>query len=226
MTFEKSLKEKQRALNAIHSATGWYAFLVQDNPTVVTMSSVNSGSEIITATGHDFVNGNRITFSNVGGSLPGGLATNTEYRVITVSGSTFQVCIESTYNPATKTGTPIDITSAGSGTTTITERPLAAKDDLDVWVRKEVASYFGSARQPITPPSATINYTLGQATLGPVNATFSPTSGSITFRYFCILNGGIATRGSSQGILAGFEDYLFTQTIDSAGKIFQYGVVI
>jgi hypothetical protein len=225
MTFQKSLKEKQRALDAIHSAPGWYALLIQDNPTVVIISSIDIETNTITATGHDFLDGNRITLENVGGSLPGGLA-NTEYRVITVSGSTFQLCLESTYNHITKTGTPIDITSIGSGTTTITEQPLNSKDDFNIWARKEVGNYFGSARQPIMPPDSTINYTTQQANLGPISITFLPDSGSITFRYFAIINNGIATTGNNQGDLVGFEDYLFTLTIDTAGKVFQYGVVM
>ncbi len=226
MTFTKSLEEKKRALDAIHAATDWYGLLVADNPTVVNISSINTSTDVITATGHDFVNGNRVTVANTGGSLPGGLAASTEYRVVSVSGSTFKLCTEANYDPDTKTGTAIDITSSGSGTNTITESALAAKDDFDVWARKEVASYQGSARQSLTMPDAEINYTQGQASVGPVNATFTPTSASITFRYFAVISGGTGTLSDATGTLAGFEDYVLTQTIDTGGKIFQYAAVI
>lgn len=226
MTFVKSLKERKRALDAIHSPAGWYALLISDDPTVVNISSVDTSTDTITATGHDFVNGTRVTVANVGGSLPGGLVASTEYRVINVSGDDFNLCTEASYNPTTKTGTAIDLTSAGSGTNTITESALNAKDDFDVWVRKEVPDYYGSERQSLTIPAGTINYTQQQVTAGPVNATFMPTSGVITFRYFAVISGGTGTRGNSTGTLAGFEDYVFTQAIDSGGKIFQYGVII
>jgi hypothetical protein len=222
----KSLKEKERALNEIYSATGWYALLILDNPTSVNVTSVNISTDTITATGHDFVNGCRVFAANVGGGVPGGLAIGTQYRVINVAGNDFKLCTEANYNPQTKTGTAIDITSSGSGVTTITEQPLSDIDDLDVWVRKEVPNYYGTSRQAITFPSALINYNTKQVSIGPVNIPFIPTGGSITYRYFLVISGGMLTRGNSAGTLAGYEDFVFTQTIDSTGKIFQYGVVL
>jgi hypothetical protein len=224
MTFEKSLKEKQRALNAIHAASGWYALLIQDNPSVLSIDSVDTATDTITATGHDFINGNRVTLSNSGGTLPAGITANTEYRVIQTATNALKLCSENTYNPATKTGPPINITSAGTGITTITEQSFNIKDDFDILARKEV-NYFGAGRQALTIPSATINYITQQASLS-VNANFTPSTGSITYRYFAVISGGLSTTGNNQGILSGFEDYLFTNTIDNTGKTFQYNAII
>jgi uncharacterized hydantoinase/oxoprolinase family protein len=224
MTFEKSLKEKERALNAIHSASGWYALLIQDNPSVFSINSVDTATDTITVTGHDFVNGHRVTLANSGGTIQGGITASTEYRVIQSATNTFKLCTENTYNATTKTGTPIDITSTGTGITTITEQPFNAKDDFDILARKEV-NYYGSGRQELTIPSATINYTAQQAAIS-VNANFTPSTGSITYRYFAVVSGGISTTGNNQGVIAGFEDYLFTNTIDNTGKTFQYSAII
>ncbi|WP_158318342.1 hypothetical protein, partial [Anabaena sp. PCC 7108] len=100
-------------------------------------------------------------------------------------------------------------------------------DDFDIWVRKEVPDYYGSSRKLFYPPSAIINIPTDSASLGPIEITFTPTSaGSITFRYFAVISGGTGVRGNQQGILAGIEDFVFTQTIDTTGRTFVYNAVI
>lgn len=71
-----------------------------------------ANTDILTATGHGYANGDIVRVSNSGGSsaaLPTGLSANTDYYVVGVSGSTLQLS-------ATSGGSAIDITGAGTGT--------------------------------------------------------------------------------------------------------------
>lgn len=70
-----------------------------------------AATNVITATGHTRINGDKVRTSSTG-TLPGGLVINTDYFVINVSGSTFKLS-------AISGGTEIDITSTGSGTHTL-----------------------------------------------------------------------------------------------------------
>lgn len=76
----------------------------------VTISSVNTSTETITASAaHGLTNGTRVAFS--GGTLPGGLSTNTVYYVLGsgLTTTSFKVSTSSG-------GTAVNLTSAGSGT--------------------------------------------------------------------------------------------------------------
>ena len=77
------------------------------NTTGNTFSFSVSGSTF-TATGHNFVNGNIVQFYTTG-TLPTGISAATDYYVINVSGSTFQVS-------ATYGGSAVTLSSSGSGT--------------------------------------------------------------------------------------------------------------
>ncbi len=223
MTYLKTIQEKARALNLTHSSTsGWYALLV-DGDQFQYGFTADAGTDTISASSsHNFVNGSRVTVSNVGGGLPGGLFASIQYRVINASTETFKLCLESTYNYATKTGTPINITGGGSGTHAVTEQPLGIEDDFDVWVKHEVSSYFGAGRQNLTMPAAIKDYASNRAYVGPVNFTFLPTGGTIVYRYAAIISGGTGTRGDATGLLAGFEDNGLTTSVTTSGKTFQY----
>lgn len=67
-----------------------------------------AGTDLLTASGHGRVNGDKVRVSSTG-TLPGGLSANTDYFVRDVSGSTFKLA-------ETSGGAAIDITSAGTGT--------------------------------------------------------------------------------------------------------------
>ncbi len=225
---QKTFKERERALNSVYSSSGWYGLLfdgVQGN-----YQFTAGTNDLITATGHNFVNGNRVTVSNTGGSLPTGLLPGTQYRVINVSGSNFNLCAEAGYSFNTKTGTPVDITSIGIGTNVVTEQVLSHLDDLDVWVRHEV-DYYGSSRQGIIIPTAIKDWTNNVVYVGPINLIFVPTSASITYKYFGVITGGLSSRLSSTGTLVSYEDFVVSQTIlpgtinvPGVGKTFQYTV--
>lgn len=75
------------------------------------VATFNASTDLVTATAHGFVNGDIVLFGNVGGALPGGITANTPYYVIGSTTNTFQIS-------TTKGGTALDITTAGTGTTT------------------------------------------------------------------------------------------------------------
>jgi hypothetical protein len=75
-------------------------------------STANASTDVVTATSHGFVNGDIIFFANVGGALPGGISANTPYYVQSVTTNTFKI-------GTTASGSAVDITSAGTGTTTV-----------------------------------------------------------------------------------------------------------
>jgi len=77
--------------------------------------TADAGTDVCTASGHRFHNGLRVRASNSGGGLPGALAAATDYYVIEADrdAGTFKLS-------ATLGGAAIDITSAGTGTHTVT----------------------------------------------------------------------------------------------------------
>lgn len=83
----------------------------------VTFTAV-AATDVITATGHTLVDGDKVRVSSTG-TLPGGLSASTDYFVRDTSGSTFKLA-------ASSGGAAIDITSTGSGThsmgTTVTDQ--------------------------------------------------------------------------------------------------------
>ena len=70
-------------------------------------------TDIITSNGHGLVDGDKVTVSNSGGGLPGGLAAATGYFVRDATANTFKLSA----NPY---DTAINITTAGTGTHTWT----------------------------------------------------------------------------------------------------------
>jgi len=72
--------------------------------------TANAATDVLTATGRSFSNGDRVTLTNSGGLLPAGLNGETTYYVVSTTGSTFKLSMSSG-------GPAVDITDAGSGTT-------------------------------------------------------------------------------------------------------------
>lgn len=80
------------------------------------LTSVDTGTDIITATGHPYATGDVVTLQNSGGALPTGLSVATNYYAIAVSGSTLQLS-------TTSGGSAVDITASGTGTSFLGETP-------------------------------------------------------------------------------------------------------
>lgn len=74
--------------------------------------SADPALDQFTAVGHPLANGEIVTLENSGGQLPDGLTKLTEYYVIGVSGSTFQLA-------RTSGGGALDVLDAGTGTHTL-----------------------------------------------------------------------------------------------------------
>lgn len=71
--------------------------------------TVDAATNILTAAGHPFANGDIVRGHNTGGALPAGLSVRTDYYAIGVSGNTLQLSL-------TEGGAAIDITGTGTGT--------------------------------------------------------------------------------------------------------------
>ena len=75
-------------------------------------TGVNITTDVITITNHDFLTGQKVLYTAVGGAAPTGLVTNTEYFVIKVNNNTFKLA---TTLANSINGIAIDITAVGVG---------------------------------------------------------------------------------------------------------------
>jgi uncharacterized phiE125 gp8 family phage protein len=71
--------------------------------------TVVAATDVLTATGRVFTNDDLIRLTNSGGALPEGFATLTDYYVLVVTGSTFQIS-------ASQDGAAVNATTTGEGT--------------------------------------------------------------------------------------------------------------
>lgn len=187
-------------------ATDFYYALFEEMQSSFTFTA--SGATL-TATGHDFVNGVRVTVATTG-TLPGGLSPATQYYVVAVSGDDFGLSL-------TKSGSAIATTTAGSGVHSVTEALPGVLDSLDVWVRHEV-DYAGSGRQQLTGiTAATFNEGLVRAVKTGADVLFDPTTASIVYRYVGLIAGGTATPGDDTGVIDSVFDEGASITIPVTG---------
>lgn len=210
---------KKAVLDAYLSGATVRAILLEENPTAIAGVTANAGTDVLTATGHDFVNGTRIKFTTTG-TLPAGLSTAITYRVVNISGSTFKVALEANYNKVNRTASSaVDITDTGTGTHSVTEQAFdeSLDSDVDLFVRKEVASYQGSSRQSSSAlPAATISGT--GAAIAQQTFMFVPTTGTVTFRYCLFIKGGSATLGNTTGEVLAIRDEGTTKTLTTGSN--------
>lgn len=83
-----------------------------------------AATDVLTTSGKNFSDGEKVRLSvSEGGSLPGGLALDTDYYVVSASGATLKLS-------ATSGGSAIDLTSTGSGTLYLGEVPRLAKEAM------------------------------------------------------------------------------------------------
>lgn len=201
--------------------------LIKDNSGISSTFTVDPDADTLTMAGGgsfvNLVNGCRVTVSS-SGTIPGGLPTSTTLRVIQASGSTCKLCLESTFDRVAKTGTPINISGAGSGTHTITELTLNIQFDPypEQWVRYE-ASYGTSGRQSFTLADAVLPVTIGGIVATPeITAVFTPDT-TFTYRQVLIIRGGSATAGDTSGVLSDADDSGTTNTVQGMlGKNIKY----
>jgi hypothetical protein len=80
------------------------------------VTSVNISTNIITITNHDFLTGQKVLYTAVGGAAPAGLVTNTDYYIIKITDNTFKLA---TTLANSLNAIAIDITAVGVGTSHI-----------------------------------------------------------------------------------------------------------
>lgn len=106
-----------------------------DRPLVVaddTIESVDTTGETLTLTAHGLLTGDGpIQFSNSGGSLPGGISAATDYYVIKVDADKISIATSLANALA---GTAVNLTSAGSGTNTLSDTADTKRLNDGAWV--------------------------------------------------------------------------------------------
>lgn len=86
--------------------------------------TANATTDVLTTSGKNFTTGEKVRLSvSEGGTLPGGLALETDYYVVGASSSTLQLA-------ATSGGSAINLTDTGSGTLYLGEVPRLAKEAM------------------------------------------------------------------------------------------------
>lgn len=84
----------------------------------IAISAVNTGTDTLTVTAHGLLTGDRFRVRNVGGALPTGLFPVTDYFAVRLTADTIKVATSSA-NALAGTPVVVDISGAGSGTTTV-----------------------------------------------------------------------------------------------------------
>jgi len=164
---------------------------------------------LINSAAHGLVNGVRVRLASTG-SLPSPLLANTNYFVVGSTTGNYQLA-------SALGGSAIALSTTGAGTITATEQSPGAADPLAVWVRHEV-NYRGSARQVISFAAVNpVNLDTGWA-FPPQIVRFSPTTASITYRFYGVIMDGTATAGNTTGHLHYTNDYQFSLTIASGSS--------
>jgi hypothetical protein len=206
-----TVSEIKREMTASWKSITFYAAFLLD--TRVTFPfTVNTGTDVITATGHTYVNGQRVRVSQSGGALPSPLVADTDYYVRDVATDTLKIAL-------TSGGAAIDITTAGSGTLTITDVALNNRVELTAeFVRKEIADYYGLTNRPLviisTDPvfytESAVDY-YRMLTSVAIDNTIGV--GDLVFNQVVLIRGGTSSQGNTTGAVAFFDDLLATKTI-------------
>lgn len=95
------------------TADGGQGNVYYDSSAVDRSFTAVASTDLITASGHTFVRGDKVVFA--GGSLPAGITAGTAYFVTAVSGNTFKLA-QTFDNAFLNTPTVLNITADGSGT--------------------------------------------------------------------------------------------------------------
>lgn len=201
--------------NAPPDPAGFYSCLL--NFTAYTsVVTLDAGADTLTAGATvPLVNGSRVRFT---GTLTGtNLVTATDYWVIGVSGSSFQVMT----TPGIS-GTPLDI---GTGTVTVTEQAPGRRDPIQAFIRHEVANAFGYTRNLYNPDAVVMNNTTKKAAPPVANYNIQATGGNISFNQYVLLEDATNTIGSTQGRVFAYEIFSPTKLIED-GSIQPYRLLV
>jgi len=95
-------------------------------------------TDLCTLTSHGFKTGIKVQVSNSGGALPTGLAAATDYYIIKIAANTFKLASGLVDANA---GTPINLTSDGTGTNTVTPQAVAGTAGSGTYLLTVPGSY-------------------------------------------------------------------------------------
>lgn len=164
--------------------------------------TANATTNVITATGHNYVNGTRLNVLLASaGTLPSPLAPNTTYYARDCATDTLKLSL-------TDGGAAIDITDTGTGTFLITDIALSYKirGNIAGFVRKEIASYQGQSTRPIvTVTNPPVVSDTAVTVSGSGVCDNSAGASDITFTAIAVIKGGTTARGNTAGTLVAYS---------------------
>jgi hypothetical protein len=109
-----------------------------------TVTAIDTTTNVITFSAHKFPTDAVVRVSSLG-TLPGGISANTDYYVRRISGTT--LTLHTTWENARKNVSPVDITSAGSGTITVSSQEIAILADRISYLSVN-ARFHGTTNRP------------------------------------------------------------------------------
>lgn len=177
--------------------------------------SVNTSTNVFTATGHTFTNGTRVTaVASGGGLVPSPLVENTNYYVRDAAPDIFKLA-------ATRGGAAIDITTLGTGTLLVTDVALdqTVRDVVD-FTRKELTNYQAQLIRPSVTVTGAPILLLDPVTNASyisitVNALILNSAGTnpLIFNAVLLINGGSTAIANTTGIVADYTTFPAIKTI-------------
>lgn len=197
----RSTVEVEDQITADYIGTTFYAMFLDDTRSQFEFTA-NASTDVITATGHDYINTLAVTLSvSGGGTLPAPLVAGTTYYIRDVATNTFKLSL-------TSGGAAIDITNAGTGTFVVIDTPLAESTrTIAEMVRKEISTYGALTNRPavtVTGPIATSGTTVTLTQNVTINNAAGvadlPAVGSV-----CLVRGGSATPFNTTGKPANYD---------------------
>ena len=164
--------------------------------------TIDTNTNSLISPDHKLINACRVKFTSTN-TLPNPLTTTKTYYVVNSSTNEFKIS-------ETKGGSPISLPNAGIGAITVIEQPPNIFDSIEIWLKFE-SDYFGSNRQPISYVAidALIDQTNEKVYYPEQITYFTPTTGTITYRYIGI----IADPNTPKQRLRFVQDYQITQSI-------------
>lgn len=118
--------------------------------TVDPSSDVNTGTETITSTDHEFANGMAVVYDNGGGSDMAGLTSGSTYYIIGATTNTFQVA-------STLYGSAVNITSTGSGAAHTFTRPAHLNQIKRIFVNNSLVPKLLASDATVNASTTLVN---------------------------------------------------------------------
>jgi hypothetical protein len=183
--------------NTLYYGQSFFVMLLNDVRSVFPFT-VNDGTDVFTATGHDYILNTPIQFAvDGGGILPAPLLASTTYYVRDVAPNTFKLS-------ATVGGAAIDITTTGTGTFSVTDIALAPNlGTVALFERKELSNYQGlTVRPPVTLDAAPVVNATAIAITKSIQLNNVAGAGDLTFNKFLLIRGGSSAIGDTTGTVS------------------------